>query len=116
MAIRGRSMRGGPSGRAVTAETDASRVVTSVTSSRAIRQAQAAAAPSRPGKVSLISESLNVNFFRDAMAELRKVTWPTREQATNLTVLVIAVSLATGVLLGAFDYISEKLFAFLLSL
>jgi preprotein translocase subunit SecE len=108
-------MRGGPAGRAATADADPSRVVTSVTSSRAIRQAQAAASPSRPGKVSLISESLNVDFFRDATSELRKVTWPTREQATNLTALVIGVSLATGVLLGAFDYIFEKLFGLLLS-
>lgn len=108
-------MRGGPAGRALTSDADASRVVTSVTTSRAIRQAQAASTPRRPGKVSLIRESLNVDFFRDATSELRKVTWPTREQATNLTALVIGVSIATGALLGAFDYIFEKLFGLLLS-
>lgn len=113
MAMRGRTMRGGPAGRATSA--DESRVVTAVTSSRAIRQAQAASAPSRPGKVSLISERISASFFRDAFAELRKVTWPTREQATNLTFLVIGVSIATGLLLGAFDYIFEKVFGLLLS-
>ncbi|MSQ14715.1 MAG: preprotein translocase subunit SecE [Dehalococcoidia bacterium] len=44
-------------------------------------------------------------FFREVASELRKVTWPTREQTVNLTVLVIAVSLIVGVVLGAVDWV-----------
>ena len=44
-------------------------------------------------------------FFREVSSELRKVTWPTREQTTNLTLLVIAVSLIVGFVLGAVDWV-----------
>ena len=46
---------------------------------------------------------------RDIINELRKVTWPTREEATRLTILVIAVSLAMGLLLGIVDLIFSGL-------
>lgn len=44
-----------------------------------------------------------LQFFKETIAELRKVVWPTREQATRLTVLVIIISLVVGVLLGVMD-------------
>ncbi len=44
-------------------------------------------------------------FFREVSSELRKVTWPTREQTVNLTLLVIAVSLIVGFVLGAVDWV-----------
>jgi preprotein translocase subunit SecE len=40
---------------------------------------------------------------RDVLAELRKVTWPTREETTRLGIAVIAVSIAMGILLGGVD-------------
>lgn len=39
----------------------------------------------------------------DIFSELRKVTWPTRQETANLTGVVIIVSLALGVLLGGAD-------------
>jgi preprotein translocase SecE subunit len=39
----------------------------------------------------------------DIISELRKVTWPTREETTRLGIAVIAVSLAIGVALGGVD-------------
>jgi preprotein translocase subunit SecE len=42
-------------------------------------------------------------FFRDIIAELRKVTWPTREETTRLGFAVIVVSIAMGLLLGGVD-------------
>jgi len=51
---------------------------------------------------------------RDIVGELRKVTWPTRQEATRLTILVIAVSLAMGLLLGAVDLIFSGLMSRLL--
>ena len=41
-----------------------------------------------------------VRYFRETRGELRKVTWPTREEAWRLTLVVIAVSAAMAVFLG----------------
>lgn len=52
-------------------------------------------------------------IFRETVSELRKVVWPTREQTTRLTILVIVISAFVGVLLGAVDMGFGRLFAFL---
>ncbi len=45
-----------------------------------------------------------VRFVREAYYELRyKVTWPTFEEARNMTFVVIALSAAVGILLGLAD-------------
>ena len=44
-------------------------------------------------------------FLEEAWSELKKVTWPTREQTRNLTVLVFAVSFAVGLYITFFDVI-----------
>jgi preprotein translocase SecE subunit len=44
-------------------------------------------------------------FFEEAWQELRKVSWPTPEQARNLTIIVLAVSTAVGFYITLFDYI-----------
>ena len=44
-------------------------------------------------------------FIDEAWSELKKVTWPTREQVRNLTVLVLAVSFAVGLFITVFDAI-----------
>lgn len=53
-------------------------------------------------------------FFYDTKSELRKVVWPSREQAVNLTGLVIAVSVAVAAFIGLVDLIVEKVFVLLL--
>ena len=45
-----------------------------------------------------------VRFFRETYAELHKVTWPSRQEAVRLTVMVLVVSAAVGLLLFAIDY------------
>ena len=55
-----------------------------------------------------------LTFYRQVVAELRKVVWPTRDQAVNLTVLVCAASIAVGVLLGGCDLLFAELFKILL--
>ena len=52
--------------------------------------------------------------FRETIGELRRVVWPTREQATRLTILVIIISAFVGVLLGAVDLGFGRLFRFLI--
>jgi preprotein translocase subunit SecE len=41
-----------------------------------------------------------VRYFRETRGELRKVTWPTREEAWRLTLIVLAVSAAMAIFLG----------------
>jgi preprotein translocase subunit SecE len=43
-------------------------------------------------------------FVTDIIAELKKVVWPTRQEALRLTVLVLIVCLAAGLILGGLDY------------
>jgi preprotein translocase subunit SecE len=45
-------------------------------------------------------ENRLVRYFRDTRAELRKVHWPTRNEARNLTLIVLAVTVAMTVFLG----------------
>jgi preprotein translocase subunit SecE len=43
-------------------------------------------------------------FFGDVIAELRKVTWPSRRDTVRLTAMVLGVCIAVGLFLGALDY------------
>ncbi len=49
-----------------------------------------------------------VKYFHETRAELRKVTWPTREEARNLTMIIVAVTIAMAVFLGLFDYVFQE--------
>jgi len=40
----------------------------------------------------------------DIISELRKVTWPTRQETTHLTVVVIVISLLFALVLGSADF------------
>lgn len=60
---------------------------------------------SRRPQASMRRADARPQFFREVVSELRKVTWPTREQTTHLTTLVIVVSLAIGIVLGAADWV-----------
>jgi len=54
-------------------------------------------------------------YFIDTRGELRKVTWPTRQQATNLTLIVLAVTVAMALFLGGVDWLFANLIALILS-
>lgn len=42
-------------------------------------------------------------YIRETRGELRKVTWPTREEAWRLTLIVLGVTLAFAIFLWAMD-------------
>ena len=42
-------------------------------------------------------------FFAEAVAELRKVNWPTKEETKRLTTMVIIISVIMGAFLGLVD-------------
>ena len=43
-------------------------------------------------------------FIGDTISELRKVVWPTRQEAMRLTVMVLIVCVVVGIILGTIDY------------
>jgi preprotein translocase subunit SecE len=43
------------------------------------------------------------NYLRGAREELAKVVWPDRQTAINHTIVVIGISLAVAIFLGAID-------------
>ena len=50
-----------------------------------------------------------VHYFKETRAELKKVNWPTRTEAKNLTLIVLAVTVFMAILLWVFDQLSAGL-------
>jgi len=49
-----------------------------------------------------------IKYVGEAQAELKKVVWPSKKEVTQYSLLVIGISLAVALFLGAIDYgISE---------
>lgn len=68
--------------------------------------ARRAATPARRGAATAgVGERRTsiITFFQESRAELRKVTWPTRQETQNLTVAVIGMTLGIAAFLGAID-------------
>jgi preprotein translocase subunit SecE len=42
-------------------------------------------------------------FIREVLAEFRKVTWPSRQELLNSTVVVVALTVVVALFLGAVD-------------
>jgi len=49
-----------------------------------------------------------MRYLRESRIELRKVSWPTREQTTNLTIVVVVVCLVLAAFLGGLDALFAK--------
>lgn len=56
-----------------------------------------------------------INFLKEVRAELEKVAWPTREQTIRYSILVILVAVATGIFLGALDWVLTYFTTFLVN-
>jgi preprotein translocase subunit SecE len=54
------------------------------------------------------------SFVQETLSELRKVTWPTRQEVIRLTGVVIAISVIVGLFVGGLDFVFTKLLQFLL--
>jgi preprotein translocase subunit SecE len=50
-----------------------------------------------------------VHYFKETRAELKKVNWPNRTEAKNLTTVVLAVTVAMAIILFVFDQIASTL-------
>lgn len=50
------------------------------------------------------------NFIKGVQAELRKVTWPTRKELINYTVVVVVMTILIALFIGLFDLFWKELF------
>lgn len=44
------------------------------------------------------------NFFSEVGSEIKKITWPTRQEAIRYTATVIVITVIVALILGLFDY------------
>jgi preprotein translocase subunit SecE len=49
-----------------------------------------------------------VNYLRDTRGELKHVSWPTQQQTILYTILVIVLSIITGIYLGLLDFLFKE--------
>lgn len=54
-----------------------------------------------------------VQFVREVVTELKRVTWPTRDETVKLTAVVIAISVIVAVFIGGLDAFFVKITGFL---
>jgi preprotein translocase subunit SecE len=66
-------------------------------------------------KVSRKPENALQRYFRETIGELRKVSWPTRQEATSLTIVVLIVIAIMSAFLGALDFIYSGFFGLILN-
>lgn len=50
-----------------------------------------------------------INFFKDAIQELKKITWPTKKETTNYTILVLAMTTGLALFLGGLDWLFNSI-------
>jgi len=53
-------------------------------------------------------------YINETIGELRKVSWPTRKEAFNLTIVVVIVVITMSIFLGSLDFIFGKFFELIL--
>ena len=57
-----------------------------------------------PGRAARVS-----NFYRDVVAEMKKVTWPDRKQVQQATIAIIAFVLFIGAIITIMDLVLQGL-------
>ena len=57
-----------------------------------------------------------IKYFVNAFEELRKVTWPTKNQAIRITAIVLGFCLVTAIFLGVVDGLFNAGYKYILSL
>lgn len=55
-----------------------------------------------------------LRYFQETQTELRKVTWPTREEAFRLSMIVLGFTAVAMIFLGALDFLFQRLASLLL--
>lgn len=65
-------------------------------------------------KSSRKQQNFITRYFRETIGEMRKVTWPTRKEATSLTIVVLIVIAVMSAFLGILDFIYSRFFILIL--
>ena len=53
-----------------------------------------------------------IEFLKEARAELGKVTWPTRKELYESTILVLVSVMAMSIFIGVVDFVFNKMLQF----
>jgi preprotein translocase subunit SecE len=61
-------------------------------------------------KAAVRKENAIVRYLKETRAELRKVNWPTRQEAIRLSLIVLGVTVVMAILLGVMDFLFQRLF------
>lgn len=56
------------------------------------------------------------NYIKNSLEELNRVTWPTKNQAVRLTIIVLIFVFIVAMILGVLDYAFNLFYTFLLDL
>ena len=59
---------------------------------------------SPPGKVAQVRE-----FYDAVVAEMKKVTWPSKPELIKATRMIVIVSMVLGVVIGLLDWMLQKI-------
>jgi preprotein translocase subunit SecE len=68
---------------------------------------------SKPNRIQRFGRGVR-QFLKETIGELRKVSWPTRSEAWNLTIVVLIVLFVMTIFLGTLDLAYSQLFKFIL--
>ena len=55
-----------------------------------------------------------IDFLKSVKQELKQVTWPTKQQATKMTIIVVISSIIVGLFIAGLDYLFTQLIGLLL--
>jgi len=69
----------------------------------------------KPEFLNKIIDNRLTRYFKETWYELKKVSWPTRREALNLTLMVIAVTTFLAIVLGLMDWLFKSGLALLVS-
>ena len=61
------------------------------------------------------SNNAIIRYFQETADELRKVSWPTREQTIRLSVIVLATTAISAIVLGVLDEVFRLLSSLLVN-
>ena len=60
------------------------------------------------------SDNRFLAYFQEVRNEMRKVVWPTREEAINLTIVVLFITLLMTFILSGMDYVFGQILGFII--
>jgi preprotein translocase subunit SecE len=61
-----------------------------------------------PGAPTKKERTKPTQFFKEVVAELRKVAWPTRQEVVAYSLVVLVSTIVVGAMIFAMDYIFTK--------